>query len=92
MEKFVDVEVRRKAKIDDEWVILDKPCRAIMYENRIMLLLNEDTTYTFKFDDKRAWWLETEKGAFMGAFIRESTYERDGIEITTEWEYVVRSL
>ena len=92
MEKFVNVEVRRKAKVDDEWVILDIPCQAILRENSIVLLLNEDTTYTFKFADPRAWWLETEKGMFIGAFIRTSTYERDGIEITTEWEYVVRSI
>lgn len=92
MEKLVNVEVRRKAKIDDEWVIVDQACRALVREKSILLILNADVSYTFKFDDARAWWLETEKGMFMGAFIRTSNYERDGIEVTTEWEYVVRSI
>ena len=92
MEKLCTVEVRRKAKIDDEWRIVDQEAKAVVSADRVRLFLDDDTAFTFRLDDPRTMWLETEKGEFMGAFIRTSTYERDGIEITTEWEYVVRSI
>ena len=92
MEKLVTVEVRRKAKIDEEWVIDDTTCSAVVSDTRVVLLLNNGTTLAFDLNAPRNWWLETDKGAFMGAFIRTSTYEINGIEVTSEWEYVVRSI
>lgn len=92
MEQIVNVEVRRKAKVGEAWSIVDERCSALIRGNKLYLLLNDDTTRVLSLDDPRAWWLETEKGMFIGAFINTSTYERDDETITTEWEYVVRSI
>ena len=92
MEQLINVEVRRKAKIDDEWHIVDESCEALMRNNKIYLFF-KDTDRIFSLNDKRAWWLETEKGMFMGSFISTSTYEDEkGVEVTVEWEYTVRSV
>lgn len=92
MEKIVNVEVRRKAKVDAEWHIVDERCTALIRNNKIYLFL-KDSDRIFSLNDERAWWLETEKGMFMGAFINTSTYEDEkGVAVTTEWEYVVRSI
>ena len=92
MEKLIDVEVRRKAKVDGEWRIADESCKALIRNNKIYLFF-KDTDRVFSLTDKRAWWFETEKGMFMGSFISTSTYEDEkGIEVAVDWEYTVRSV